>query len=268
MQYNLAIFTQYSNAYAPTRLSQECAKAGIKSTTVSYSFLPLTLPKARSVILREPNSALNIYSKRDKILNFYLQNKTNVLNSQSYLTWSELDKLKQHSEFIKAEIPHLKLISIDEAQFPYVVKSKQGSHGDHVFKIENKGDLEKVFRTYKKSDLLMQEFQTSGFDVRAIVLGDKTLGIMKRIPKDGQFLSNYSQGGRVLMYEGEDYEKVSNIALKTAKHFKLDYAGVDLMIGNDGEWKVLEVNRGCQFKGFEKATGTNVARRLLAYLQH
>ena len=52
----------------------------------------------------------------------------------------------------------------------------------------------------------------------------------------------------------------------------LDYVGVDLMMGNppegeagDGEWKVLEVNRACQFKGFEQATGVNVAKELINY---
>ena len=35
------------------------------------------------------------------------------------------------------------------------------------------------------------------------------------------------------------------------------------MRGNDGGWKVLEVNRACQFQGFEKSLKVNVAQNLI-----
>ena len=89
---------------------------------------------------------------------------------------------------------------------------------------------------------------------------------MKRTPKPGNFLSNYSQGGSVEKYTGNDIKIIKNKALKTAKYFKLDYVGIDLMLGNDNIWKVLEVNRACQFQGFEKATKVNVAKEVLDYL--
>jgi glutathione synthase/RimK-type ligase-like ATP-grasp enzyme len=46
----------------------------------------------------------------------------------------------------------------------------------------------------------------------------------------------------------------------------LDYGGIDLMKNNKNEWVVLEVNRACQFEGFESATGINVASRIVDYL--
>ena len=58
-----------------------------------------------------------------------------------------------------------------------------------------------------------------------------------------------------------DIKNIENIATKTATHFKLDYVGVDLMMGNDNEWKVLEVNRACQFKGFEKSHWSKRGKR-------
>ena len=86
---------------------------------------------------------------------------------------------------------------------------------------------------------------------------------MKRTPREGEFLSNFSQGGSVSDYRVKDENIIKKIAIKTAKHFKLSYVGVDLMKGNDGKWKVLEINRACQFKGFEKATGMNVGKLLI-----
>jgi glutathione synthase/RimK-type ligase-like ATP-grasp enzyme len=55
-------------------------------------------------------------------------------------------------------------------------------------------------------------------------------------------------------------ESDREIAEKVAKVCELDYCGVDIMKDNEGRSYVLEVNRQCQFQGFEKSTGINVAR--------
>jgi RimK family alpha-L-glutamate ligase len=196
------------------------------------------------------------------------------LNQDSYSKWSVLDKITQTLEFEKAGIPHIKNLNPTDAKYPYIVKNKLGSHGDSVYKITCREDLDKVLEIHKKEDLLFQEFQTSGFDLRVIVLGaarlgasrGKVLGVMKRTPREGEFLSNYSQGGKIQEYEDKSDESISQIALKTAEHFKLDYVGVDLMLNNQKEWVVLEVNRACQFKGFEQATGVNIASKVVDFL--
>ena len=48
-----------------------------------------------------------------------------------------------------------------------------------------------------------------------------------------------------------------------AKVCKLDYCGVDIMKDREGNNYILEVNRQCQFQGFEKATGINVAKAVV-----
>lgn len=269
--FDLLIFTQHPLAYAPNRLVVEASKLGFKPIVISYSSLNINnfinLPSAKYVILREPDTNKNLYTLRDNILKHYFSQGSVVLNSQSYLKWSVLDKLTQHQEFGKSNIPYIKPVSINNLNFPSIVKAKLGSHGSHVFKIDNKKDLEIVFsKGYKKEDLLAQEFQSSGFDLRVIVLGGKVLGVMKRTPKPGNFLSNYSRGGSVEKYKGNNIKIIKNMALLTAKHFKLNYVGVDVILGNDGVWKVLEVNRGCQFKGFEEAIKVNVAQSIIKFL--
>lgn len=260
---DLLIFTQYPKAYGPRRLASEAKIKDLRCRIYEYNKIPKSLPAAKCVILREPNIDKNLYALRDKILKYYLP-ASYILNHKSYITWPILDKLTQHQEFKKASIPHINLLKLESAKFPFVVKAKLGSHGDHVFKIENENDLKRVLVKHKKENLLVQEFQNAGFDLRVIVLGSKVLGIMKRTPKKGEFLSNFSQGGSVEKFEID--KKIETLALKTAKHFELDFVGVDVMRGNDGKWKVLEVNRACQFKGFEKATDINVAREIISLL--
>lgn len=268
--FDLLIFTQYSNAYGPQRFSEESQKAGLRVKVISYDDVSEVsiLPASKMIILREPNFVSNFYDLRDKIIDYYMKMDSAILNSKTFKKWPVIDKFVQHQEFEKGGIPHIKLLKLEEARYPYIVKARQGSHGSHVFKIEKKSDLDQVFeKGYELKDLLIQEFQTSGSDLRVIVLSDKVLGVMQRIPKAGSFLSNYSQGGSVKKYEGDDIQVVKDIAIKTAKHFQLEYVGVDLMMGNDGSWKVLEINRACQFKGFEMATGVNVAREVLDFLE-
>ena len=262
---DLVVFTQYPLSYAPTRIQEEANKLGLKVRVLGYDNLTFKtkLPQAKYVILREPNARNNIYKLRDHILKFYVSQTSEILNKKSYLKWSVLDKKLQHKEFKKSNIPHLKLLSLKDAKYPFIVKAKLGSHGSQVFKITKKEDLDKVLTYHKLNDLLIQEFQNAGFDLRVIVIDFKVVGIMKRTPREGEFLSNFSQGGSVSDYRVKDENIIKKIAIKTAKHFKLSYVGVDLMKGNDGKWKVLEINRACQFKGFEKATGMNVGKLLI-----
>ena len=57
--------------------------------------------------------------------------------------------------------------------------------------------------------------------------------------------------------------KREKLAEKVAKVCKLDYCGVDIMKDREGNNYILEVNRQCQFQGFEKATGINVAKAVV-----
>lgn len=269
---DLLVFTQHPKAYAPIRFLQEAKNMDLRIKIYEYTKIKdiNKLPESKAVILREPDFKNNLYELRDSILKHYQIHNSLILNYKSYSKWSVLDKITQHQEFEKAGIPHISLLKLSNAKYPFITKNKLGSHGDNVYKITCKEDLKKVLLMHKADDLLCQEFQTSGFDLRVIVLGGRVLGIMKRTPKTGEFLSNFSQGGTVTRYEVNGYKDikiVEEIATKTTNHFKLDYVGVDLMMGNDSEWKVLEVNRACQFKGFEKTTGVNVAKELINYLK-
>ena len=265
---DLVVFTQYPRTYGPKRFQEEAVKLGLTCKIKSYKYTDLKdLPGSKFVILREPTAYKKIYDLRDAALNFYISKNSKILNQKSYLKWSVLDKKVQANEFEKGGVPSIKALNSYTNEFPFIVKSKSGSHGDHVFKIEKKGELDAVYKKgYKKEDLLFQEFLNSGFDLRVIVLDGKVLGIMKRTPREGEFLSNFSQGGIVSKYEGSDEEIIKDIAINAARHFLLDYVGVDLMMGNDGKWRVLEVNRACQFKGFEQATDVNVASEVVQFI--
>jgi glutathione synthase/RimK-type ligase-like ATP-grasp enzyme len=84
---------------------------------------------------------------------------------------------------------------------------------------------------------------------------------MKRSATGDEFRSNFSLGGRVEPWNLSENDKV--LAEKVANVCGLDYCGVDIMKDDEGNSFILEVNRQCQFKGFEQSTGINVAKAVV-----
>ena len=125
-----------------------------------------------------------------------------------------------------------------------------------------------AIETMKKIDanILIQEFisESKGEDIRAIVVGDDVVASMKRKAKPGEFRSNVHLGGSVENYILTEQEKDS--AIKAAKVLGLSVAGVDLIQSNRGPL-VLEVNSSPGLEGIEKASGIDVADKIIEYLE-
>jgi len=153
-------------------------------------------------------------------------------------------------------------------QPPYVIKLLEGTQGRGVVLTETMEAAISAIETMKKIDanILIQEFvnESKGEDIRAIVVGDKVVASMKRKAKPGEFRSNVHLGGSVEKYELNEQEEES--AIKAAKVLGLSVAGVDLIQSNRGPL-VLEVNSSPGLEGIEKASGVNVADKIIKYLE-
>ena len=153
-------------------------------------------------------------------------------------------------------------------QPPYVIKLLEGTQGRGVVLTETMEAAISAIETMKKIDanILIQEFisESKGEDIRAIVVGDRVVASMKRKAKPGEFRSNVHLGGSVENYELNDLEKEN--AVKAAKVLGLSVAGVDLIQSNRGPL-VLEVNSSPGLEGIEKASGIDVADKIIEYLE-
>ncbi len=151
---------------------------------------------------------------------------------------------------------------------PYVIKLLEGTQGRGVVLTETMEAAISAIETMKKIDanILIQEFvsESRGEDIRAIVVGDKVVASMKRKAKPGEFRSNVHLGGSVENYDLNEQEKES--AIKAAKVLGLSVAGVDLIQSNRGPL-VLEVNSSPGLEGIEKASGVDVADKIIEYLE-
>jgi ribosomal protein S6--L-glutamate ligase len=293
-KYDILLLTGGPRAYAPLRIAEEAKKLGISYKIMHIRELNFyfniskldilfegdTIPDAKGVFLRGLGedavyNPLKIIATRR-----YLERGAKVINAQTFMQWPTLDKTLQYALLSEANIPIIesyvfgdKDTALQEANklgFPLIIKENTGSCGVQVYKIENEIELaEKLgegygLRTIKSH--IFQRYLTGGQDLRVIILDGTVLGAMKRIAKKGSYLTNFSQGGFVESYDISKDKEACDIALKVAELFKLDYCGVDLMKDKDGKWIVLEVNRACQFQGFEKATGINVAGKIIEFL--
>ena len=153
---------------------------------------------------------------------------------------------------------------IEKLGLPMVVKQSFGSMGSGVNLAKTKTELLEIIDKVKVKPHFFQEYldKKVGTDIRVIVIGGKAVAYMQRSNPD-DFRSNIAIGG-----QGEKIElseEFINTAEKCAKILGLDYCGVDLLYGNEGEPVVCEVNSNAFMEGIERTTGVNVAG---AYAKH
>ena len=87
---------------------------------------------------------------------------------------------------------------------------------------------------------------------------------MKRQGKPGEFRSNLHRGGSSRIIELTDEEKET--AIRAAEAVGLGIAGVDLLQSERGPL-VLEVNSSPGLEGIEKTTGTDIAGKIIQYIE-
>lgn len=149
--------------------------------------------------------------------------------------------------------------------FPVVVKESYGSMGSGVYLAKNEAELYKISDELSLKPHIYQKYLSArkGTDVRVIVIGGRFVCAMERFNPD-DFRSNLALGGsgRKIVPE-ESFKKAAE---KAARVLKLDYCGVDLLYGDNGEPFICEVNSNAFFKGAESVTGVNVAKIYAEYI--
>ncbi|HRP52276.1 MAG TPA: 30S ribosomal protein S6--L-glutamate ligase [Fluviicola sp.] len=151
---------------------------------------------------------------------------------------------------------------------PVVLKLLEGTQGLGVVLAENKNAAQSVLEAFNglKARVIVQEFvkEAKGVDIRAFVVDGEVVGAMKRQGKEGEFRSNLHRGGTASVLELTEEEKQT--AIQAARAVGLGVAGVDLLQSNRGPL-VLEVNSSPGLEGIEKATGVDIAGKIISYIE-
>ncbi|NLK27759.1 MAG: RimK family alpha-L-glutamate ligase [Clostridiales bacterium] len=151
--------------------------------------------------------------------------------------------------------------------FPMIVKECFGSFGQQVYLVKNYQQLKEMVLKLRSKKLLFQEYIATSFgrDLRLQVVGDQVIASMYRYSENGDFRANLTLGGNMKPHVPTQEQEA--LAVSCCKIIGLDFAGVDLLFGKDGEPIVCEVNSNAHFKNIYDCTGVNAADAILAHIK-
>lgn len=197
--------------------------------------------------------SLAITRSRDKLRSLQILSRAGVRMPKTAFT-----------NFSKAENKVLKHIG----QAPVVIKLLEGTQGLGVVLAETNKAATSVVEAFEslKTRVILQEFiaEAGGADIRAFIVNGEVIGAMKRQGKEGEFRSNLHRGGHANVIKLSRAEK--SAALSSAKSMGLAIAGVDMLQSKNGPL-VLEVNSSPGLEGIEKATGVDIAGKIIEYIE-
>jgi len=151
---------------------------------------------------------------------------------------------------------------------PVVIKLLEGTQGMGVILAETEASAKSIIEAFSAANvnILVQEFvrESSGSDVRALVIGGRIVAAMRRTGKKGEFRANLHRGGQAEPVELTPEEQ--SCALRSVEAIGLNVAGVDLLRSSRGPL-VLEVNASPGIEGIERATGIDVAGAMIGFLE-
>ena len=112
----------------------------------------------------------------------------------------------------------------------------------------------------------VQKYVKARRDLRIFVIDGEVVAAMERVPKEGEWRANISQGGRAKPFEVG--EELKEMAISAVEKLNLFYAGVDILDVDDAP-VLLEVNASPHWQGIQEASGVNIAQMLVkAALRH
>ncbi|WP_422358501.1 30S ribosomal protein S6--L-glutamate ligase [Reichenbachiella sp.] len=198
-------------------------------------------------------SSLAITRSRDKLRSLQILSRSGVSMPKTAFT-----------NFSKEENNTLELVG----NAPVVIKLLEGTQGLGVVLAESKKAAKSVVEAFEglKARVILQEFieESGGADIRAFVVNGEVVGAMKRQGKEGEFRSNLHRGGSANIIKLKRAEK--SAALKAAEAMGLKIAGVDMLQSKRGPL-ILEVNSSPGLEGIEKATGVDIAGKIVEYIE-
>ncbi len=146
-----------------------------------------------------------------------------------------------------------------------VVKPLFGSMGLGMTRVTDEDMAWRVCHTVEtlRGVFYLQRFiPHAGRDIRAFVVGDQVIGAIERTAPGWR--TNVSRGGRATAIALTPDQQ--ELAVRAARAVGAEYAGVDLLPGEDGTIFVLEVNGIPGWEGLQGATGIDIAGAIVDHL--
>lgn len=265
-----------------TEWQVERLKEEAKKNSIDFEVLDIpsvdTLPKNLGEVVLWRSSSLGGGENRYKAMNAILKEHILINRCLAHLPRATEKNFQQ--EYIRSKttsihcIPTFRFQSktdIEKAlqekilRFPFIIKPNKGSKGEGVLLVHDLNDIDHAKNPIE--ELVFQNFIQNSGDYRVFVLGGRVLGVIKRTAQEGGFLNNISQGGSAeIVTDQKTLTALRRIGTTVASVFELTMCGVDVIYDeNEKKFFFLEVNTVPQWKGFQEATGINVAKEIVLF---
>ncbi|QCE41426.1 30S ribosomal protein S6--L-glutamate ligase [Psychroserpens sp. NJDZ02] len=287
---NIVILSRNANLYSTDRLVEEGEKRGhkieiidpLKCDIIIETEKPTIFYKDRyldyvDAIIPRIGASVTFYGCA-VVRQFEMMNVFTTASSEAILR--SRDKLKSLQRLSKAGIGMPKTVFTNYSRdveeviqhvggVPVIIKLLEGTQGLGVVLAESKNAAESVLEAFNglEARVIVQEFikEAKGADLRALVVNGEVVGAMKRQGKEGEFRSNLHRGGSANIIKLSEAEL--QVARKASLALKLPVCGVDMLQSERGPL-LLEVNSSPGLEGIENATGKNIAKNIINYIEN
>lgn len=272
------------NKYKIERFYEECNKMGISLQTFVNDGT-LGYIENESIVLNIPKVDFVIYLDKDiylaRLLETYgyrLFNNADFIRAcdDKFLTFVECSnkgiKMPKTiaAPLIYKDLTDENLLFLDyvikELNLPMIVKKNFSSLGEGVYLVNSKVELVNLYKQIYKEPIIFQKYiETSkGKTLRILVIDKEIVGGFIRY-NDNDFRSNFGEtaNGKTL----ENADKYFDFAKIIADKLNIEYAGIDLLLGENNEPILCEINSNAFFEEFEKVTGINVAKKFIEMIE-
>lgn len=198
------------------------------------------------------NSSAGIMNSRDKLRSLQIL-------SRHQLGIPQTTFVRAHSDILPA------IERVGGA--PVIIKLLEGTQGVGVILADSVKTAEAIIQTLQstRQNVLVQKFvaESKGRDIRALVVGDRVVGAMRRRATGDEFRSNVHRGGTTEPVHLSP--EFASTAVRAAQIMGLRVAGVDMLEGADGPL-ILEVNSSPGLEGIEGTTKLDIAGAIVDYI--
>lgn len=205
----------------------------------------------------------------DYIVNYGRQGMNNRANLNAKLYG---DKLEQLERLRRAGIKVPKIIfathpnEVARYEFPLLARKVHHSKGKDIIFLKTRRSWFRRMRRVKKRQFFVKYIPKQD-EFRVHVLGDKIAGISKKVknydyPLPHAHVWSRDRGWIQVDYNGEQSERLSELAIKSIKALELDFGAIDIILGIDGEYYVLEVNTAPRLNRRRRKLYTNFFRQM------
>lgn len=134
-------------------------------------------------------------------------------------------------------------LSNAEFDFPMVIKHNHGKKGLDNYLVQNHAEADIVLAG-EKQGFVAQPFIANGGELRILCFGDGVEPlIFKKQAPDGEYLNNTSRGGSsTVLPLAEVDPEILDQAFRAAQLMGRDIGGIDVLLGDNGHFYILEVN--------------------------